>query len=268
MLLPYLRNRPVNLWRWPDGVTGKSFWQKQIPTYTPEWIKRWDYPDAGSSESHTYIVADSVATMAWLANHATIDVHPWTSTIDAYRNPTYALIDIDPGEKTTWDDVLTLTRLYQTALDHLKVAAMPKVTGKRGIQIWVPIKPIYSYDDTRGWVEALSRAIGAAVPKLVSWDWAKSSRGGLARLDFTQNAVNKTLVAPYAVRPVADAAVLSADQLGRAGRSRPSPGTLEYRVDRAPHRGARRPVRGGTDDAAGAAVHRLGRVYAARTRGE
>ena len=58
MLLPYLRDRPLNLWRWPDGVTGKSFWQKQIPSYTPEWIERWDYPEAGSSESHTYIVAD------------------------------------------------------------------------------------------------------------------------------------------------------------------------------------------------------------------
>ncbi len=207
VLLPYLHDRAVNLWRWPDGVTGKSFWQKQIPSYTPEWIKRWDYPEAGSSESHTYIVADSVATMAWLANHATIDVHPWTSRTEAYRTPTYALIDIDPGEKTTWDDVLTLTRLYQAALEHLKVTGLPKVTGKRGIQIWVPVKPIYTYRETSDWVEGLSRAVGAAVPKLVSWDWAKASRGGLARLDFTQNAVNKTLVAPYAVRPVPDAAV-------------------------------------------------------------
>jgi bifunctional non-homologous end joining protein LigD len=81
------------------------------------------------------------------------------------------------------------------------------VTGKRGIQIWVPIKPIYSFEDTRQWVETLSRAVGATVPKLVSWEWDKRARRGLARLDFTQNAVNKTLVAPYAVRPVADAAV-------------------------------------------------------------
>jgi bifunctional non-homologous end joining protein LigD len=134
-------------------------------------------------------------------------VHPWTSRVDAYRNPTYALIDIDPGEKTTWDDVLTFARLYQAALAHLKVQGFPKVTGKRGIQIWIPLKPIYGFDDTRAWVETLSRAIGATVPKLVSWEWEKSSRSGLARLDYTQNAVNKTLVAPYAVRPVADAAV-------------------------------------------------------------
>jgi len=207
VMLPHLRDRALNLWRWPDGVTGKSFWQKQIPPYTPEWIARWDYPEAGSSESHTYLVADRVATMAWLANHATIDMHPWTSRIQAYRNPTYALIDIDPGSKTTFDEVVTLAKLYRTALGHLGVKAWPKVTGKRGIQIWVPIEPKYTYDDTRTWVEAVSRAVGATVPNLVSWEWAKSSRSGKARLDFTQNAVNKTLVAPYAVRPVANAAV-------------------------------------------------------------
>jgi bifunctional non-homologous end joining protein LigD len=117
------------------------------------------------------------------------------------------LIDIDPGEKTTFADILTLARLYRAALDHLGVLGLPKTTGKRGIQIWVPVRPGYTYRETSGWVEALSRAIGAAAPSLVSWEWAKRSRRGLARLDFTQNAVNKTLVAPYAVRPVANAAV-------------------------------------------------------------
>ncbi|HLB45194.1 MAG TPA: non-homologous end-joining DNA ligase, partial [Candidatus Limnocylindrales bacterium] len=207
VILPHLRGRALNLSRWPDGVTGHSFWQKQVPHWAPTWIARWDYPEAGSTESHTYLVADRVATMAWLANHATIDLHPWTSRTAAHRRPTFALIDIDPGEKTTFDDVLTLARLYRAALEHLNVVGLPKTTGKRGIQIWVPVKPVYTYDQTRDWVEALSRAVGAASPQLVSWEWSKSSRRGLARLDFTQNAVNKTLVAPYAVRPVANAAV-------------------------------------------------------------
>lgn len=207
VILPHLRDRPLNLSRWPDGVTGHTFWQKQIPAWAPEWIGRWDYPEAGSSESHTYLVADRVATMAWLANHASIDLHPWTSRVTSYRQPTYALIDIDPGTKTTFDEVVALARLYRAALAHLKVKGFPKTTGKRGLQIWVPIKPIYTYDQTRDWVEALSRAVGAAAPKLVSWEWAKTSRRGLARLDFTQNALNKTLVAPYAVRPVANAGV-------------------------------------------------------------
>lgn len=220
VMLPYLRGRALNLSRWPDGVGGKTFWQKQIPHWAPAWIARWDYPEAGSSESHTYLVADRVATMAWLANHATIDMHPWTSRTESYRSPTYALIDIDPGAETTFDEVLTLARLYRTALDHLKVTGLPKVTGKRGVQVWVPIKPGYTYPQTSDWVETLSRAIGATVPNLVSWEWAKRSRGGKARLDYTQNAVNKTLVAPYAVRPVAGAAVsapISWDELDDPG---------------------------------------------------
>ena len=100
-----------------------------------------------------------------------------------------------------------LARLYRAALAHLGVRGYPKTTGKRGIQVWVPVRPGYTWDETRDWVEGISRAVGAAVPDLVSWDWAKSDRGGKARLDYTQNTPIKTLVAPYAVRPVASAGV-------------------------------------------------------------
>ncbi len=207
VMLPYLRGRALNLWRWPDGIAGKHFWQKEIPSHAPDWIARWKYPEAGSSEAHTYLVADRVATMAWLGNHATIDMHPWTSRTESYRTPSYALIDIDPGERTSFEEIVALARLFRTALDHLGVEALPKVTGKRGIQIWVPVRPIYSFEQTRNWVEQISRAVGGTLPELVSWEWEKSARRGLARLDYTQNAINKTLVAPYAVRPVAGASV-------------------------------------------------------------
>ena len=207
LILPYLRERPLNTDRWPDGVTGHHFWQKQIPAHAPDWVARWDYPEAGKDQSHTYVVADRVATMAWLANQAVIDLHPWTSRLPDYTHPTYALIDIDPGERTTWDEVLVLARLYRAALTHLGVRGYPKTTGKRGIQVWVPVRGGYTWDQTRDWVEGISRAVGAAVPDLVSWDWAKSDRGGKARLDYTQNTPIKTLVAPYAVRPVASAGV-------------------------------------------------------------
>jgi bifunctional non-homologous end joining protein LigD len=102
---------------------------------------------------------------------------------------------------------LVLTRLYRTALDHLHVRGFPKLSGQRGIQVWIPVKPIYSFDETRDWVAALSRTVAAAAPNLVSWKWEKAQRDGLARLDYTQNAWNKTLVAPYSVRPVRGAAV-------------------------------------------------------------
>ncbi len=207
VLLPYLAGRGLTLHRYPNGVGGASFWAKEVPSHAPDWVQRWFYPGSSPSEAHSYIVADRVATLAFLANQAAIDLHPWTSRTEASDRPTYALIDVDPGERTTWEEVLVLTRLYRTALDHLGVVGLPKVTGKRGIQVWVPVRSIYSFDDTRAWVERISRAIGQTVPDLVSWEWEKSQRRGLARLDYTQNAVNKTLVAPYAVRPTPGASV-------------------------------------------------------------
>jgi bifunctional non-homologous end joining protein LigD len=207
VLLPHLRDRGLTLDRWPDGPAGPHFWHKEIPTYAPDWVGRWHYESSEPDQSHTYIVADEVATLAFLANQAAIDLHPWTSRTEAPHRPTYALIDIDPGPRTTFDEVLVIARLYRTALEHLGVRAYPKVTGKRGLQIWVPVEPRYEFRETAAWVEGLSRAVGAIVPELVSWQWSVKGRGGLARLDYTQNASNKTLVAPYAVRPLGNAPV-------------------------------------------------------------
>lgn len=207
LLLPYLERRPLNMHRYPDGVHRAGFWHKDVPDHAPEWITRWRNEEADAGETEWYIVADRPATLAWLANFAAVELHPWTSRIDDVHEPTYALIDIDPGDRTSWDDVVLLARLYRSALDHLGVHGYPKVTGKRGIQVFVPIAPGPTFDETRGWVEHVSRAIGQTVPELVSWAWEKRARGGLARLDYTQNAVNKTLVAPYSVRAVPGAPV-------------------------------------------------------------
>ena len=121
--------------------------------------------------------------------------------------------------------------------------AYPKLTGSRGIQAWIPIeRGRYTYADTSAWVEKLSRAIGATVPDLVSWEWAKSERGGRARLDYTQNAAIKTLVAPYAVRPATRRAGVRADPLGGAGRPGPRTRSLDHPQRRRAGGGNRRPV--------------------------
>jgi bifunctional non-homologous end joining protein LigD len=206
-LLPYLRDRALTLQRYPDGVERVGFWQKQVPDHAPDWVGRWPWITASKGETTEYVVADSVATLAWVANEAAIDIHPSTYRIAAPDRPTWALVDIDPGQRTTWDEVLLLARLYRTALDHLGVRGFPKLSGQRGIQVWIPVKPVYSFDETRDWVAALSRTVASATPELVSWKWEKSQRDGLARLDYTQNAWNKTLVAPYSVRPVRGASV-------------------------------------------------------------
>ena len=237
--LPYLAGRPLNLHRYPQGAGTKGFWHKQLPAHAPQWLSRWENPEADPGETTTYLVADEPAALVWAANFGALEWHGWTSRTDAPHCPTYALIDLDPGPATSWDDLLVLARLHRTALEHLGVRAAPKVTGRRGIQIWIPITPGPGFDETRAWVEKLSRTVGAVVPELVSWKWEVRERGGLARLDYTQNAINKTLVAPYSPRPAAGAPVstpIEWDELDEESL-RPDAFTIRTVLDRIAQRG-------------------------------
>jgi bifunctional non-homologous end joining protein LigD len=206
-LLPYLTRRALNMNRFPNGAGTKGFWHKELPTHAPDWLPRWDNPEADRGESRTYLVVDEPAALVWAANFGALEWHAWTSHVDRPREPTYALVDLDPGERTSWADILALARLHRTAFEHLGVVARPQVTGRRGVQIWVPIERGPGFEATRAWVERLSRTVGAVLPELVSWKWQVDERGGLARLDYTQNAINKTLVAPYSPRPAPGAPV-------------------------------------------------------------
>ena len=207
VILPYLEGRALNMHRFPGGAQTRGFWHKQLPEHAPDWVPRWDNPNADRGDATTYLVVDEPAALVWAANFGALEWHAWTARIDEPRLPTYALIDIDAGADTSWEDVLVLARLHRTALEHLGVRAQPKVTGHTGIQIWVPITRGPTYEDTRKWVEQLSKAIGSVVPDMVSWQWDVGKRQGRARLDYTQNVKNKTLVAPYSPRPAPGAPV-------------------------------------------------------------
>ena len=151
---------------------------------------------------------DTPPALAWVANYGAIELHPWTSTAEHPHQPTWAMIDIDPGEST---HVRRRPRARPPAPHRARPprrAGVPKVTGQRGIQIWVPVADGY---DVRRHPRRGSRrcrtVVGATVPDLVSWEWEVAERGGKVRLDYTQNAINKTLVAPFAVRPAPGAPV-------------------------------------------------------------
>lgn len=206
-ILPYLAGRPINLHRYPDGIDQPSFWQRARPAHAPDWLASWRNDEADPGETEVYSVLDSAAALAWAANFGAVELHPWTSTADHPHQPTWAMIDIDPGTSSSFDDVVMLATLHRTALEHMGVDACAKVTGRRGIQIWIPVAAGSTFDETRKWVERLSRMVGDTVPELVSWEWEKSKRQGLAHLDYTQNAINKTLVAPFSARPAAGAPV-------------------------------------------------------------
>jgi bifunctional non-homologous end joining protein LigD len=241
-MLTHLADRPLNLQRFPNGAGAPGFWQKDIPTTAPTWLRRWHETGVDGREdrdANDHLIADRVATLAWLGNQASFEIHAWTGRLPEPWQPTFALIDIDPGDKTTWDETVTLARLFRTALEHLSVRGYPKTTGKRGIQVWIPIVPKYDFRETSNWVERVSRAVGAMVPDLVSWEWAKGARKGRARLDYTQNASIKTLVAPYAVRPAPGAPVsapIAWDELDDPDL-RPDRWTIRNIIDRVNERG-------------------------------
>ena len=239
VILPYLAGRALNMHRFPGGAGQPGFWHKQLPEHAPDWIPRWDNPEAERGKTTTYLVVDEPAALIWAANFGALEWHAWTAPTSGPRNPSYALIDIDPGESTSWDEVLVLARLHRTALRHIRVGAGVKVTGRRGIQIWIPVEAGLSYEDTRSWVEQLSKTIGAVVPDLVSWKWDVRERGGLARLDYTQNVSNKTLVAPYSPRAAPGAPVsapIAWDELDDPSL-RPDGFTIRTVLDRVAERG-------------------------------
>ncbi|MGK2849474.1 MAG: non-homologous end-joining DNA ligase [Candidatus Limnocylindrales bacterium] len=210
-MLPHLADRPLNLQRFPNGAAAPGFWQKNLPDTSPTWLTKWHETGVDGRvdrNANDHLIADRVAALCWLGNQASFEIHAWTGKLPEPWQPTFAYIDIDPGEQTTWEETLVLARLYRTALGHLGVRGYPKTTGKRGIQVWIPIEHgRYDFSETSTWVERVSRAVGATVPDLVSWEWAKGARKGRARLDYTQNASIKTLVAPYSVRPAPGAPV-------------------------------------------------------------
>ncbi|MDA8319237.1 MAG: ATP-dependent DNA ligase, partial [Actinomycetota bacterium] len=171
VLLPYLAGRPLNMYRCPDGVGRPGFWHRHLPGHAPGWIPRWPPASPGAGPGRSYLVVDEPAALVWAANFGALEWHASTAPAIDPDSPSYALIDIDPGTATSWADVLVLARLHRDALAHLGVRGQPKVTGRRGVQIWIPVAAGTTFEQTRSWVEGLSRAVGSVVPGLVSWNW-------------------------------------------------------------------------------------------------
>ena len=204
-LLPYLRDRPLSTQVFPDGVTGHSFWRKDKPSHAPDWIDSWLFE--GETGSKRWIVVREAATLGWLANAGVVDLHPWHSRVDAPDQPDWAVYDLDPFEPASFEDVRDIARLVKAALDHLGLRGLLKTSGQTGLQIYVPLRRGPDYARVRGWVEDVARAIGRVEPDRISWEWAVSRRAGRIRIDYTQNIINKTLAAPYSLRPLPGATV-------------------------------------------------------------
>lgn len=199
VLLPHLRDRPLVLTRYPNGWQGKSFYQKNAPEHTPQWIRT--APLQSEKRVINYIVASETADLVWIANQAGFEIHPFLSRVQSIDEPDYAVFDLDPMEDTTWDDVRTAALTVRAALEHYGFRGYPKTTGGDGLQIFLPLTPGFSYAEVRTFTLAISQAVHNVLPNITTLVRKPADRGGKMYLDYLQNVKGKTLVSVYAVRP-------------------------------------------------------------------
>ena len=199
-LLPYLKNRPVTLKRYPDGVRGEFFYEKDAPAFTPKWVETFPVPRRHGGRDIRYILINDRRTLAWCANIASLELHPFLHRVPDLESPTAVVFDFDPGESA---DVLTCARvafLVKDVLDRLELASVVKVSGSKGLQLYVPLNSQAKYAVTQPFARTVAELLEREHADLVTAEMAKSERQGRVFIDWSQNATHKTTVAVYSLR--------------------------------------------------------------------
>ncbi|HEY1277329.1 MAG TPA: non-homologous end-joining DNA ligase [Thermoleophilaceae bacterium] len=195
VLLPHLRGRPLTLKRYPDGVDGKFFYEKRIPSHAPDWVRR---EEVGGIE---YVICDDLATLVWAANLADLELHPSLSLAEEIERPTVLAFDLDPGPPAGLRECCEVALILRETLDRLGLDARVKTSGSKGIQLYVPLNDDdVSYDETKPLSNALARHLEGEHPKLIVSTQKKELRRGKVLIDWSQNDKNKTTVSVYSLR--------------------------------------------------------------------
>lgn len=199
-MLPYLKDRPVMLTRYPDGIEGKSFFQKDAPGYVPQWIRRVRIYSEDSEREISYFILESVEALKYIANMGAIPIHIWSSRMPDLGSPDWLLFDIDPKGSTTAQAV----RVAQETAAVLRSAAMRpyvKTSGQAGIHVMVGLRPGYTYEQARMFSEAVARVVVVRIPEVATLVRTPAARKGRVYIDYLQLGQGKTIAAPFAVRP-------------------------------------------------------------------
>lgn len=207
MMLPFLKDRPIAMQRVPEGIYGEAFYEKQMPKGGPAWVRTVPVLAEGGSRTIDFIVVEDVATLVWLAQIGSVECHAWTSRWPELDEPDFAVMDLDPHEPISFDDVRVVGRLVKVVLDGLGLSAFPKTSGGAGLQIFVPLTPGHSYREVREFCAGVGAMLRTAYPEKVTMEASKPKRAGKVYVDVGQNAKGQTLVAPYSVRPYPGAPV-------------------------------------------------------------
>ena len=234
ILLPYLHDRPFSLRLWPDGISGKNFYRWRLPSYAPAWLERFDYQLQTAQRTAEMLVVDDPAELIWVVNQGVIEMHPWVATHKDPDHPTWMFFDLDPVASVSFERVLEVAGWIGEMLDELTLLGLPKTSGRDGIHIFVPLAPLYSFEKVRGWLGAFIAQLERRHPGMVTSDKRLAAREGKVLIDYSQNAMGKSIVAPYSVRAKPGAPVST--PLGweevRERKLRPSDFTLRTVRDR------------------------------------
>ena len=200
-ILPFLRDRAMVLRRYPDGIKGQSFFQKDVREGIPDWLETVAIEsDAKDGEIH-YVLANDLASLLFLTSLGCIDHNPWSSRIDSIEHPDYFFFDLDPSDETDFSVVLTIARALHRQLEEIGVTPFLKTSGATGFHLYIPVEPVYAYAQLRTFAEVVARMVSAEHPNLVTHERMVAKRPkGRVLIDVHQNATGKPLAAPYVVR--------------------------------------------------------------------
>ena len=205
-ILPYLKDRPMSLNRFPGGITGKSFYQKDIKGKAPEWIKKTFPYTTSDGEKKEYLVGTDEAVLLWMASLGCIEMNPWFSRVQSPDSPDYCVIDLDP-DKNTFNQVIAAALETKRVLDELKVPSFCKTSGSTGMHIYIPLGAKYTYDQSQMFARIIVNIVHNRLPKFTSVERMIAKRKGKMYLDFLQNRPGATIAGPYSLRPKKGATV-------------------------------------------------------------
>ncbi|MCB4791560.1 MAG: DNA ligase D [Elusimicrobia bacterium] len=197
IILPYLKGRPQSLNRHPNGITGKNFFQKDMERLAPEWAETMKVSEGGDI---TYLLCQERDTLIFLANLGCIEINVWNSVAGKLDKPDYVVLDFDPVE-VPFSEVVEAVLATKEVLDQIGAPGFCKTSGSKGMHIYIPILPVYGFDQAKNFAHLINMVVKRRLPKTVSLERVPEKRKGLVYLDYLQNTFGATMAAPYSLRP-------------------------------------------------------------------
>jgi bifunctional non-homologous end joining protein LigD len=198
VMVPLVRDRPLTMQRFPDGIDEPGFFQKEAPYYTPEWIKTVTF-ELREGRKQRQLLCDDAASLVWIANQGCITQHVWFSRADRLDYPDQLIFDLDPPD-SDFDIVRFAARTLRAKLQDLDMPAFVMTTGSRGVHVITPLDRSASFDTVREWAKSLADRLAWSIPDSFTTELRKENRGNRLFIDYTRNAYGQTSVAPYTVR--------------------------------------------------------------------